>query len=120
MAETASPAPGSAPESSFAPTPWTWRAAVCAAIALIAAAAYAGRDVIGPRGQAVAGLFFFFGLVAAFSSNLRAVNWRTIAWGIVLQAALAILVLRVPIVKDGFEHAKFLVISFISFSDKGA
>ena len=42
----------------------------------------------------MAGLVFFFGIVAAFSSNLRAVNWWTIGWGIVLQLTLAILVLN--------------------------
>src|SRR5881394_1476982 len=109
-----------APEPALAPTPWTWRASIIAAIALLAAAAYAMQGAIGPRGQAVAGLFFFFGLVAAFSSNLRAVNWRTIGWGIALQAVLALLVLKVPLVKDSFDTAKFVVVKFIEFSDKGA
>ena len=45
------------------------------------------------RGQAVAGVFFFFGLVAVFSANLRAVNWHTIVWGMALQIVLALLVL---------------------------
>ena len=45
------------------------------------------------RGQAVAGVFFFFGLVAMFSANLRAVNWHTIVWGMALQIVLALLVL---------------------------
>ena len=38
---------------------------------------------------------------------------------VALQAALAILVLKVPIVKDGFNAAEVLVVSFISFSDNG-
>jgi CNT family concentrative nucleoside transporter len=120
MSETDSPAITSAAERSVPPTPWTWRASIAATVVLIATAAYVARDVIGPRGQAVAGLFCFFGLVATFSSNLRAVNWRTIGWGIALQATLAILVLKVPIVKDGIEHAKEVVVKFIEFSDKGA
>jgi CNT family concentrative nucleoside transporter len=83
-------------------------------------AAYGLRGTIGLRGQAFAGVICFFGLVAMFSSNLRAVNWRTIGWGIVLQLILAVLVLKVPFVKAGFEHAKAVVVSFIDFSDKGA
>ena len=43
------------------------------------------------------GIFCFFGLVAMFSSNLRAVNWRTIGWGIGLQLILAVLVLPVAL-----------------------
>jgi CNT family concentrative nucleoside transporter len=120
MSEADFPAIANAAERSVPPTPWTWRASLGASVVLIATAAYAAREVIGPRGQAVAGLFCFFGFVATFSSNLRAVNWRTIGWGIALQAILAILVLKVPIVKDGFEQAKILVVKFISFSDKGA
>src|SRR3954452_7073695 len=83
------------PQVIFAPpTPLSWRIAILVAITAIAAIAFATRETIGLRGQAFAGLFFFFGIVAAFSSNLRAVNWKTIGWGIVLQLALAILVLN--------------------------
>jgi len=54
------------------------------------------------------------------STNLRAVNWRTIGWGLVLQLVLALLVLKVPLVNQGFNAAKVVVIRFIDFSDKGA
>jgi CNT family concentrative nucleoside transporter len=113
-------ADAAAPPSAAGPTPWTWRLAIGAAILAIGLAAYGMRNLIGPRGQAFAGIFCFFGLVAMCSSNLRAVNWRTIGWGIVLQIILALLVLRVPFVKNLFEYAKAVVVSFISFSDKGA
>jgi CNT family concentrative nucleoside transporter len=114
------PADAAAPPTAAAPTPWTWRLAIGAGIVFIGLLAYAMRNVIGPRGQAFAGIFCFFGLVAMFSSNLRAVNWRTIGWGITLQILLAILVLKVPIVNEMFNKAKFIVVNFISFSDKGA
>ena len=83
------------PQVIFAPpTPLAWRLGILAAITAIAGAAYAARESIGLQGQALAGLVFFFGIVAAFSSNLRAVNWWTIGWGIILQLTLAILVLN--------------------------
>jgi CNT family concentrative nucleoside transporter len=83
------------PQVIFAPpTPLSWRLGILAAIAVLGGCAFVMRDAIGLRGQAFAGLFFFFGLVAAFSSNLRAVNWKTIGWGIVLQLTLAVLVLN--------------------------
>src|SRR6476646_5202434 len=109
-----------APIDPTPPTPWMWRVAIGAAILLLGLGAFAAREAIGPRGQAFVGVFCFFGLVAMFSSNLRAVNWRTIGWGVVLQLILALLVLKVPLVKTGFEHAKEVVVSFIGFSDKGA
>src|SRR3954449_11939005 len=102
------------------PTPLWWRLAILGTIVAIAEAAFLSRNIIGLRGQALAGLVFFFGIVAAFSSNLRAVNWRTIAWGIALQVILALAVLKVPIVYKGFENAGDVVGQFIGFSMEGA
>ncbi|HEV8541382.1 MAG TPA: nucleoside transporter C-terminal domain-containing protein [Verrucomicrobiae bacterium] len=99
---------------------WTWRLLIFAFILLMGGAAYLTRNSIGVRGQAAAGVFCFFGLVAMFSTNLRAVNWRTIGWGFGLQLMLALLVLRVPFVHQAFDAAKTLVLSFIGFSDRGA
>jgi CNT family concentrative nucleoside transporter len=101
-------------------TPLTWRLGIAAGVLLLGCAAYLAQGAIGPRGQALAGVFCFFGVVAMCSTNLRAVNWRTIGWGIVLQIILALLVLKVPAVKQAFESAKVLVVSFINFSDRGA
>jgi CNT family concentrative nucleoside transporter len=82
------------------PTPWAARFAIAAGIASLAFGAYAARDFIGLRGQSLAGAVFFFGLVAMFSANLRAVNWRTIAWGIALQIVLALCVFKVGYSRD--------------------
>jgi CNT family concentrative nucleoside transporter len=106
--------------NSAANTPLTWRLAIAGAVLSLGFGAYLAQSTIGPRGQAFVGVFCFFGLVAMFSSNLRAVNWRTIGWGVTLQIILALLVLKVPIVNDAFNEVKRVVISFISFSDKGA
>ena len=59
------------------------------------------RETIGLRGQSLAGICFFFGIVALFSTNLRAVNWRTIGWGIALQLLLALLVLQGKVTVGG-------------------
>ena len=121
-----SPEPAPAPDlqqpppALHPPTPLAWRLGIATAILVLGFAAYALREAIGPRGQACAGVLCFFGLVAMFSANLRAVNWRTIGWGIALQVILALLVLKVPIVNQAFNEAKVIVVSFISFSDKGA
>lgn len=101
-------------------TPISWRLGIAAGILLLGGGAYFAQSAIGPRGQAVAGVFCFFGLVALFSTNLRAVNWRTIGWGVMLQIILALLVLKVPVVNQAFNAAKVVVVSFINFSDKGA
>jgi CNT family concentrative nucleoside transporter len=109
-----------AAEPALPPTPWTWRAGIALAIALLGTAAYVLQQKTGPRGQALAGVFCFFGIVALFSTNLRAVNWRTIACGVGLQVVLAVLVLMVEPVTRGFEAISFVVRKFIDFSDAGA
>jgi len=92
MEPSASPGKGS--------TPLLWRVVIGVGILLLGWSAYALRESIGLRGQSAVGVLFFFGLVAAFSTNLRAVNWRTIGWGIVLQVVLALLVLKVGYTRD--------------------
>lgn len=101
------------------PTPLRWRLLIAAGIVLLGSGAYLLREWIGVRGQAGAGIFCFFGLVAMFSANLRAVRWSTIGWGVALQLVLALLVLKVPFIKTLFELAKDVVVSFINFSDQG-
>jgi CNT family concentrative nucleoside transporter len=114
--------------ASAPPTPLSWRLAIAAVIALIGFGAWQAREIIGVRGQALAGIPVFFGLVAMFSKNLRAVNWRTIGTGFVLQLILALLVLRGEwtmfgddySVRAGLEAVTRVVRKFIDFSDKGA
>jgi CNT family concentrative nucleoside transporter len=102
------------------PTPMSWRLAILGAIVLLGSAVYVLQPVFGTRGQALAGVFCFFGIVAMFSSNLRAVNWQTIGWGVALQILLALLVLKVDFVYQGFEWLGAQVKQFIHFSDQGA
>ncbi len=115
-------------ESRNARTPLSWRLAILAAIGLTASGAYVGQEFIGLRGQSAAGILCFFGIVAAFSRNLRSVNWKTIFWGIGLQVVLAVLVLKGKVTWGGaeysvyqaFEAAGEVVKAFVSFSDQGA
>jgi CNT family concentrative nucleoside transporter len=100
-------------------TPLWWRLGIALALAAVVGAAYLFKD-LGPRFRSGCGILAFFGVVALLSANLRAVNWRTIGWGIALQAALALLVLKVPHVYQVFEGAGDVVKQFINFSNKGA
>jgi CNT family concentrative nucleoside transporter len=109
-------------------TPVRWRIAILAGMISLAVAAWVLQGVIGTRGQALAGVFCFFGLVALFSKNLRLVKWRTIGWGFALQLLLALLVLkgrleiggRTYSVRAGIERVGDLFKAFIGFSDRGA
>ena len=101
-------------------TPLKWRIYIAVTIVFIAISSYFLRASIGLKGQSVAGMFFFFGLVAVFSQNLRAVNWSTITWGFCLQMVLAVLVLKVELVYKLISSVGGLIKKFISFSDAGA
>jgi CNT family concentrative nucleoside transporter len=82
-------------------------------------------DVIGPRGQAGAGIVCFIAICAACSTNLRAVYWRTILWGLVLQVGLALFILKLDF--NGFKpgYALFSAVAnvvkrFLEFTNAGS
>ena len=98
------------------------------AIALVVVSALAawmlGRAV-GPRAAAAAGVVCFIAIVASFSPNLRAVNWRTVAWGFALQLLLALFILKLQIggFRPGFwlfSNIAALVKRFLEFTNAGS
>jgi CNT family concentrative nucleoside transporter len=114
-------------DPSIAPMPMAWRLGLLALVVGLTAGVYLTESEIGPRGQAAVGIVTFFMLGAAFSANLRTVNWRTIASGILLQAVLALAVIKGKWTINGTEYSVYaafervgdVVKKFISFSDEG-
>jgi concentrative nucleoside transporter, CNT family len=104
------PAPG---------TPWSWRLGLAAAVVGLTTLAYLGQDTLGPRGQAAIGVVCFIGVALACSTNVRAINLRTILSGIGLQVFLAVLILKVPPVRHGFEWVGMAAKQFLEFSSAG-
>ncbi len=109
-------------------TPLSARLMIAVGLIGIVALLYAFNNQIGLRGQSVGGAFFFFGIVALFSTNLKAVRWKTIGWGIALQLLLAIMVLKGRVTIGGKEYSIYAafeqlgeaVKAFISYSDAGS
>jgi CNT family concentrative nucleoside transporter len=94
-------------------------------VVLLGLTAFVLRDVLGPQGQSALGVLCFLGIPAALSANLRAVNWRTIGWGIALQVALALLILKVEVFgrRPGYELFQgiaAIVTQFLRFTDAGS
>lgn len=94
------------------------------AIALTGVASVSGAAV-PPGALAALGVVAFLCIAGACSSNLRAVSWRTVAWGLGLQLLLALFVLKFSIggVRPGyvlFSRAAALVAQFLGFTDAGA
>jgi CNT family concentrative nucleoside transporter len=112
-------------KSTVPPTPFAWRIALVVVIVALTVGARFGGGVLGPRGQAALGVLCFLSIAALFSANLRALNWRTLAWGFALQVLLALFVLKFEIagVRPGYKLFEFLggiAKQFLAFSDEGA
>src|SRR6266516_1544561 len=52
---------------------------------------------LGARLTGIFGLILILGIGIALSRNRRAISWRVVAWGVGLQLAFAVFVLRVPL-----------------------
>ncbi len=55
-----------------------------------------------------------------FSSNRRAINWRTVGIGLGLQLLIAVGVLQVPFIKAGFEAVGQIFVSILDFTRAGS
>ncbi|MGH7615139.1 MAG: NupC/NupG family nucleoside CNT transporter [Gemmatimonadales bacterium] len=76
-----------------------------------------------PLGARLVGLFgivVILGIGFLLSSNRRAISWRVVAWGVGLQAAFAIFVLRVPVGQRIFQALGRFVTAILSFSYVGS
>ena len=103
----------------------TPRMACAAGALLLALLAYLLQGSIDGRVQAAAGVVCFLLVAAACSTNLRAVSVRTVVWGIGLQLALALLILKLEIggVRPGYEFFSAvarLVSQFLEFTNAGS
>ena len=68
---------------------------IAAALAIgLAVGVYVLQNYLSLNVRAFCGIIAFIAVVAAFSSNLRAVNWRTVGFGIAIQVGLALLILK--------------------------
>ena len=91
----------------------------------IAALSMVLRYSINPRLQGLLGVVCFIAIVAAFSRDLRAVSWRTVAWGMALQLGLALFILKLEIggVRPGyafFSRVGDAVKQFLEFTNAGS
>jgi CNT family concentrative nucleoside transporter len=107
-------------EAPVFPMPMSWRLGLALFVVGPAIAAYVFGDSLGSRGQAALGLVCFLCLTAALSQNVRAVNWRTIILGIMLQVLLAVSIIKVPLVHDSFGAIVSVVKQFLHFTDAGS
>lgn len=66
------------------------------------------------------GVIVLLTLVTLLSANKKAINWRLVAGGILLQFILGFLILKVPFVRRLFEYASQFFVSILDFTGAGA
>ena len=65
------------------------------------------------------GMTFLIIMAWLFSANKRAIDWKLVAKGLLLQLIIALLVLKVPAVAWGFNWVSEKFVSLIGFTDHG-
>jgi CNT family concentrative nucleoside transporter len=104
-------------------TPQAWTRADFVVLGGLAAVAAVGI-VLGVAGltriQPVAGLALILGIAYCLSSARRAIDYRTVAWGLALQAVFAILVLKTGAGRQVFQQAGALITRLLDFTYAGS
>lgn len=68
----------------------------------------------------ILGVVLILGVAWGLSNNRKAINYRTVGMGLLLQAFLAVFILKVPVGKAVFGWLGEKVTKVLSFSDEGA
>src|SRR4051812_19013737 len=72
------------------------------------------------RFTGILGIIVLMGIAFLLSTNRRAIRWKTIAWGLGLQFAFALLVLKISWGREIFAKAGHGVEKFLSYSVAGS
>ncbi len=72
------------------------------------------------RFTGILGLLTMLGLAYAFSTNRRAINKKTVAWGLGLQVVFAVFVLRIDLGRTLFQKAGDAVSRLLSYAFAGS
>ena len=70
--------------------------------------------------RALGGLVFIVAIGFLFSTNRKAINWRLVVVGVILQIILGLTIAKVDAAKIVFEYITAQFMTFLSFAQKGA
>ncbi len=77
-------------------------------------------DTLSHVGRGILGLAAFIAIAALFSSNRRAIPWRLVLVGTLLQFIFGVLVLRVDAVRIGVDAVGTFFVRILDFNEAGA
>ncbi|HZH01020.1 MAG TPA: Na+ dependent nucleoside transporter N-terminal domain-containing protein, partial [Flavisolibacter sp.] len=66
------------------------------------------------------GLIFLFGLAFLFSNNKRAINWKLVLYGFLLQLVIALGIRYVPFIGDTFGFIANAFVKVVNLGKEGA
>jgi len=90
------------------------------AAAIVVLAALTARLLGQPKLQAVCGLVVILSVAYAFSTNRRAIDGRTVVWGLILQVLFALIVLKTTAGQKTFSVLGEGINRLLSFAGVGA
>ncbi|MBC3542270.1 NupC/NupG family nucleoside CNT transporter [Rufibacter sediminis] len=70
--------------------------------------------------QGLIGYFILIGIAILFSTNRKAISWKLVGVGVLLQIIFGVLVTEIEVVKRGFEVVSEGFVKLLSFADAGA
>ncbi len=76
-------------------------------------------DTLVPILRGLLGMAAFTGIAYAFSNNRRAIDWKLVGTGMLLQVIVAIIVLKVSFVRALFEVVSAFFVKIIDFTSAG-
>ena len=71
-------------------------------------------------GRGILGMVILIGIGYLLSRDRKAINWRTVGIGLLLQVVLGIMILRVPLMKNVFDAIASFFVVVLDFTDAGA
>lgn len=70
--------------------------------------------------RGILGIVVLLGICFILSSNRKAINWRLVGGGILLQFILALLILKVPLIYSIFDGIADAFVKLLRYTDQGA
>ncbi|WP_083858521.1 NupC/NupG family nucleoside CNT transporter [Psychroflexus torquis] len=70
--------------------------------------------------RGVLGMFSLLLIAYLLSSNKKAINWKTVGFGLLAQLILAVGVLKIPFVQSGFEFVGNIFVKILDFTATGS